>query len=230
MKRFFEIRLLIILLVFFSGCKGENAELEMGYEYYPAEIGSWISYEVDSVMHFVEDFADTVRYEIKEVVTESFIDDAGRPARRLERFYRNNDSEDWRIKDVWQVVITSVKVEKVEENERFVRLVFPVSEGKLWDGNALNTRAIWDYEIAAVGQPVMSGEFLFEEAATVNQEGALNLIEQEFGVEYYAKNIGLVFRHETMIKTDVNYLTNPTPANIQSGYELWYRYTGHGQD
>ncbi len=229
MKRLSYI-VLVSLPLLLVGCRGDNAEVNMGYEYYPAEVGSWIAYQVDSVRHFVEDFADTTHYQIKEVMESAFTDDGGRPARRIERYFRWDDSENWRIKDVWMVVITSRKVEKVEENQRFTRLVFPVNTNQFWDGNALNPLPRWDYSYEQVGETEVVGNIAFENAAVVLQEGSFNLIEQEIGRETYAPGIGLIYKELREIKTDVNYQSDPTPANIQSGYELWYRYVDHGKN
>lgn len=219
------------LLILLAACKKDSPqEVDMGYAYYPAEVGSWITYQVDSVRHFASENTDTVRYQIRELLESAFTDDAGRPARRIERFYRNTDQESWSLKDVWMVVVTNRKVEKVEENVRFIRMTFPVKIGQYWDGNAKNTLDSWDYTYSEVGAAETVGDTYFENTAVVEQEGAVNLIEQERGKEIYAHEIGLVYKELIEIKTDVNYMSNPTPENIQSGYEVYYTYLSHGQN
>jgi len=225
-------RLLISIgvIALLAGCKGENAKVDLGYAYYPAEVGAWISYDVDSIRHFPDESVDTVRYQIRELVESAFTDEAGRPARRIERYYRDSSDEDWGIKDIWMVAITNRKVEKVEENIRYVRLTFPVRNDQLWDGNALNDFEPWNYSYAEVDQAYSVEGNVFDTTATVNQEGAVNLIEQRRGQEVYAKNLGLVYKELVDIETDVNYSSNPVPENIQSGYELYYKYLDHGQN
>lgn len=220
----------VVLMVLLSACKTDNAEIDMGYDYYPATVGSWISYDVDSIRHLAGVNADTFHYQIKELVESDFIDEAGRSSRRLERYYRNSSNEEWTIKDIWMVAITSRKVEKVEENIRYVRLNFPVRTNQYWNGNSLNDLDPWEYSYLQVGETSPVGDAVFENSATVEQEGAVNLIEQERGLEIYARAIGLVYKEVVEIKTDVNYMGNPVAENIQSGYELYYQYSDHGQN
>lgn len=227
MRSLIVIGIAVVLLI---GCKGENAEVDMGYTYYPARVGSWIEYEVDSIRHFPDDDADTLRYQIREYLESAFTDEAGRSARRIERYFRLDADADWGLADIWMVSLTERKVEKVEENIRYTRLTFPVRQGQFWDGNALNENDPWNYSYEAVDVPLSSNGVLFDSTATVIQEGAVNLIEQERGSEIYVRNIGMIYKEHIEIQTDVNYTTDPSAANIQGGYELYYKYLDHGQN
>jgi len=224
-------RIAIFIVLLLGACKSDPLlEVDMGYAYYPGTVGSWIEYQVDSIRHFSDANADTVHYQIRELLESAFEDEAGRSARRIERYFRLDSGGEWNIKDVWMVAITNRKVEKVEENVRFVRLTFPVKEGQFWDGNSLNTYNTWNYGYEQVGEAVPVGNWVFEDAATVEQLGPVNLIEQHRGQEVYAPDIGLVYKELIEIKTDVNYMSNPIPENIQSGYEVYYTYLNHGQN
>lgn len=225
MKQFVAIGCLVLGL---ASCKSENAKPEMGYEFFPASLNSWVSYQVDSVW-FSEASADTFQYQIKELVESEFMDDEGRPARRIERYFRLSEDQPWQIKDIWKVIVTSRKVEKVEENIRYVRLNFPVKTNQYWDGNTLNTFDRWDYSYAQVGESATHNETYFHRTATVQQQGKVNLIEQERGEEIYAENVGLIYKYLLQINTQVGYTANPIPQNINNGYEVFYHYLDHGQ-
>jgi len=226
------INFIIVLSLGLSAfaCKTKNAEVNFGYEYFPARIGSWVSYEVDSISHQPGNFADTVNYQIKEVLESSFTDDEGRPAIRIERFYRSNSIEAWWLKDVWKVIFTTNKIEKVEENVRYVRLVFPIRNDQYWDGNALNTQNAWNYSYRSIGSAFQSGNGIFSETIEVDQQGYNNLIEKQVGLEVYAKEIGLVHKSIIDLQTKFEYSINPTAANINGGYELTMTYLNHGQN
>lgn len=218
------------LITLLFGCKSENARVDLGYEYYPAEPGMWVSYTVDSIWHHVDETSDTAFYQIKERIDSIFTDDEGRSARRIERFYRTSSSDPWLIKDIWMAAITPRMVEKVEENIRFVRLTFPVKNDAVWNGNSVNEMGTWNYSYRNVGEAYSTGNTVFAESAVVEQEGPINLIEQQKGTEVYARNVGLISKTLIYLETDINYTSNPVPANIYDGYELYYRYTAHGQD
>ena len=75
---------------------------DLGYNYFPADIGVWVVYDVDSIVY--NDFTDSVEtynYQIKEIVESAFIDGEGRETRRLERYIRLTDTLPWSINDVW---------------------------------------------------------------------------------------------------------------------------------
>jgi len=224
------IAFILLVAVIFSCKKSETPVIDFGYDYYPVTIGSWISWDVDSIGHQPGNFADTFQYQIKELIESAFIDYAGRQAYRIERFYRNNASENWWLKDVWMVVFTATKAEKVEENVRYVRLVFPVRENQFWDGNALNTQNVWNYSYTSIGNSYAVGSGVFAEAAEVFQEGYNNLIEKQQGTEVYARGIGLVYKSVVDISTQFQYSINPTAPNINGGYELTMTYLDHGQN
>jgi len=223
---------IIVLLLGLSAvaCKTKNAEVNFGYEYFPAKLGSWVSYQVDSISHEPGNFSDTVTYQIKEVLESSFTDDEGRPAIRIERFYRSNSNESWWLKDVWKVIFTANKIEKVEENVRYVRLVFPIRDDQYWDGNALNTQDAWNYSYRSFGTAFQSGSNVFSETAEVDQQGYNNLIEKQVGLEVYAKEIGLIHKSVIDLQTKFEYSINPIAANINGGYELTMTYLDHGQN
>lgn len=218
------------LISFVSACKTENAKVDLGYEYYPAEPGMWVSYAVDSIWHHADATSDTAYYQIKERIDSVFTDDEGRSARRIERFYRTADDQPWLIKDIWMAAITPRMVEKVEENIRFVKLTFPVKNGAIWNGHSVNELGNWNFSYRDVGTAYSAGGTVFQETATVEQEGPINLIQQHKGTEVYARDVGMISKTLIYLETDINYTSNPVPANIYDGYELYYRYTAHGQD
>jgi len=43
----------------------------------------------------------------------------------------------WLLKNVWYSVKTDKNVERVEENIRYIKLIFPIRNNAKWDGNAL---------------------------------------------------------------------------------------------
>ena len=77
-----------------------------------------------------------VTRQIKEVLESEYIDNEGRPGVRIEeRFKRNGDEDPWQISDIWYATRTKAKAEKIEENQRYIKLVFPPSNNKQWQGN-----------------------------------------------------------------------------------------------
>lgn len=201
-KGLFILCALIAVIVVFSCKKKKEAEKpDLGEAYYPPTIGKYVIYDVDSTVYDEFTFkGKNSKYQIKEKITEEYTDSQGRPALKLIRYIKKFDSiipysaMPWTIKDVWQVNITNKNVEIVEENIRFVKLIFPVKESSTWDGNSTNTMGQWDYTYAYVDNKESINGNSFDKVTQVTQKNFPTLISREYYIEKYAKDVGLVYR------------------------------------
>jgi hypothetical protein len=189
------LRILIIIGVvisFWSCRKSEQyVSTNMYYSYYPVEVNSWIEYEVEEVFH-TSFGSDTIRYFLKEIITEDFTDDQGRNTQRIERFWKDSLSGNYSLKDVWYSNVTNTTAEKVEENIRFTKLIFPISDSKSWDGNALNTMGTWEYELDSIHTEKTINSLYFDSTITVLQIDNVNPFQYQVASETYANHVGLI--------------------------------------
>lgn len=216
------ILILVVFAIIFTSCKKDtiitNAEID--YSYVNLSIGNWIEYDVTEItIDKASDVYDTAHYFIKEIITENFTDLTNKEAYRIERFIRLNEINNWIIKDVWSAQIVDNSYQKVEEDVRFKRLVFPSNLGKTWNGNIFNTLEDQNYEISSVDEYENINSVAFDSVLTVTQENELNLIEKKYYVEKFAKNIGLVYKEKCYIYSNEVDLDKPveqraTLANI----------------
>lgn len=199
----------IALFFFFTGvafysCKKDVETVppvNMGYNYFPEDIGSYVIYEVDSIAYDDKSHApDTTRYLLKEVIASSFIDNSGRPTLRIERFKKMYvdtvpyDSIAWVGPRVWYANKTATSAEKVEENKRYIKLVFPSKEGKEWDGNSFNSLGEKLYEIISSDESESLNGVAFDSVVTVKQYEQIDFIEYIYEMEKYARNVGLIYK------------------------------------
>ena len=233
MKKGLFITFSIIAVIAVFSCKKKKApeKPDLGEAYYPATIGRYVIYDVDSTVYDELFFkAKNSKYQIKEKITEEFVDSQGRNALRLMRYIKKFDSiipysaMPWTIKDVWQVNISNKNVEIVEENIRFVKLIFPVKEGSTWDGNSTNTIGQWDYTYSFVDKNESINGNNFEKVALVTQKNFPTLISRQYYVEKYAKEVGLVYREII----DINFKDTVVPLtynlnNVYKKYGVVYK-------
>jgi len=223
MKCFRFLFIIIIIAAFFSSCKKDTGEpVYMGYNYFPVNTGHWVIYNVDSISY--NDFTgeiDSFRYQIKEYVESVFIDNAGRTSQRLERYIRYSDTADWVIKDVWYETLTASSAERVEENIRMVKLIFPVEESQIWDGNAYNTLGSQTYKYQDVHTPAVINNVSLDSTLTVTQKNSTTLISEDFQQEIYAAHIGMVY------KKYISLVKEPT-GEITSGIDYSYTFQSYG--
>lgn len=199
----FSLPILILALLFVS-CRKERKDTapDFGYDYYPGTVGSYIEYDVDSISYIQLPQEDTLvfKFRIKEKIDCVITDNQGRPTLHITRFKKNYDplvpysQQNWIIKDVWAANISKSTVEVVEENVRYVKLSFPVTLNKSWNGNAQNTIGRWDYKYTAVDENATYGILFFPKTLTVTQKFYPTQIGYQKYVEQYAKNVGLIYR------------------------------------
>ena len=207
-------RCIFFLLAAFTlaSCKDEDALLmtPVDYAYFPLEEGSWIVYDVDSVVHLdIDDQTNqpdtsivTYRYQVKETIDSSFVDGEGETAFRIRREWRDHDTLPWDFQSIWTGKRNANSAQKVEDNIRFVKLSFPVTSHQTWNGNALNALPAEDYSFSNVHAPLSAGPFVFDSTVTVTQYELISLINRIVRKEQYALHVGLVWRQRDSLNVN----------------------------
>ncbi len=229
----------VLFLLFFS-CKSENVTeefpIDYGYEYFPLEIGKYKDYQVDSILYDTTGMGVLTRDSriyVREMIMDTLTDNLGRTQYRIERFEKKNLADQWEIKDVWTAVRTETQAERIEENLRFIKMVFPLERGAIFNGNAfideysiisvegepLEVFKGWESEIDEVGEATAIGNELYEEVTTIIQANSENAIELRSSFEQYANGIGLVYKEQRILDSQN---TSPIPweDKAQKGYIL----------
>lgn len=220
---------ILFLSIMASGifsCKKDGKVPDMGYNYFPDKPGRYVVYDVDSF--FYDDFTgniDTAKFQLKEKVESIFMDNQNRPAMRLERYVKYyNDSipyslMNWTLRHVWMANKTSTTAEKVEENERYIKLAFPVKETQRWDGNAQNSLGEEEYQYYFYDQARIIGPMLFDSVLQVTQDDYTDFINKRYYIEKYARNVGLVYKQVIDIESQPPFY--PPPFESESLYVFY---------
>ena len=211
-----NILLPLLILLLFTSCKKESEIFETAAlsDYYPLQVGKYISYNLDSTI-FVNFGKDrkVVSYQVKDVVDAEITDNLGRPSYRIIRFSRKNAGDAWLANNTFVVTRTDKSLEVVENNLRFIKLTSPVKADNSWRGNSYidtytsgnDMRYLdnWDYIYDSVSMPLNVQSFNFENTIKVFQRdeeigdpqvSGTGYAEKTFSMEKYAKEVGLVYR------------------------------------
>lgn len=229
---------LLLFVVFFAHCKKtEPNTVDLGKDYFPAEIGFWQEYQVDSITF--SDFTnpvsvDTASYQIKEMIESSFLDLNLEENFRIEQF-KKNSSTGYSIENIFSLKPTVTNMQKVENDLRYVKMVFPVTENKNWKGNLyidvtdeptldfLNTEKYpWEYVYSSVNETLQIGTFTFDSCVTVIQIDEENLFEKKYSKEIYAKNVGLVYKELIILETQLPPSSASFIERAENGFILKY--------
>ena len=250
---------LLILFCDLFSCKKDAAIPDMGYNYYPDKVGTYVVYDVDSfyyngfnlnaVTHFAE--IDTFKFQVKEKMESVYFDNQNRPTIRLERYKRYyNDSTPynslpWILTDVWAENRTATTAEKVEENVRYIKLSFPLKENKSWNGNVQNTQDAQEYNYEFIDRPRTYGILHFDSALQVTQmdDHLVNRIAHQYKIEQYARNIGLVYKqyidvgsqypsqwNGTSSDSIILFLNKPVMQRVTSGVQYIMTINAYGTE
>ncbi|GIK69631.1 MAG: hypothetical protein HND27_06155 [Bacteroidetes bacterium] len=222
-----HIHFILILTVCFISCRKKDVKIpSMGYDYFPTETGKYVTYKVDSIVY--DDFyipvkIDTFSFLIKEVIDAELEKSANKKTLRVVRFIKKNDTTDWEINKATMHQLTTTTAERVEDNQRYIKLIFPPAENKTWNGNAYNTMGEQKYKYKNVNKKIELNTFTFDTTLTVIQQDEENLIEKFYIEEKYASGVGLIYKKITSLKTEVN-------GNIKSGFDVTYTITQFGKE
>ncbi len=224
--------LAVVLLV--SACKKDEAEPnDLGYDYFPTKVGSWVEYQVDSLWR--DDGAgtpilDSVSYRLLERVESNYIDPEGRTAQRILRYVRDGENN-WVVRDVWTKTLGTTAAEMTEENKRRLKLSFPVRSARTWDINVYNTDDELTVAYRNLGEPWQAGSLSFEETVLVKNTVPPNFIDKRNFEERYAKGVGMVSKYWEETNTQTVYPPPPQLPIVEvRGWRLNMVAVAYGQD
>ncbi len=199
-----KLSILVFLAFVLASCAKKTIPSDaaaLGLDYYPTGQGKYVVYEIDSVLYndLLHDTTE-YKYQIKEKIADTYTDNSGRPAIRLERYIRKfnpqkpYDSIPWVMKEVWMVNADNRSVQVLESNVRYTKLSFPIHDKETWNGNALNTIGALDYTYSYVDRSETIGNTRFDKVLLVSQKNFSTAISYQAYNEKYAKGTGLVYR------------------------------------
>ncbi|HEX7413551.1 MAG TPA: hypothetical protein VF411_05850 [Bacteroidia bacterium] len=219
--KFQHLVLLAIVVLFFS-CKKDTIipPPDLGYNYYPGTIKSYVVYDVDSIVYnAIINNGDTskFKFQIMEVMDTLITDNSNRPTIKLIRYRKNYSvtipysSMTWTLQSVWVANKTTTDVEVVEENIRYTKLAFPASLNAKWNGTAHADTTAQTYQYTAFDAPLTLNGNAFSKTLTVQQYLNSNALIYQNYYEQYARGVGLIY------KQYVNYTYSQAGGVIHTG-------------
>ncbi|MCF0206473.1 MAG: hypothetical protein HUK15_03500 [Bacteroidales bacterium] len=215
--------LLILSGLIFSSCEKENIkpadqEFSIEKEYFPLETGKSLIYKVTNiVIDKPSNYYDTSIFYLLERTDVPFIDHEGDTAYRIERYKSLSQNYIWKISSVCAAKLTHNTAEKVEDNQRFIKIKFPLSLNKSWNGNIKNNLDKQEYEITSLSKTYTYENLVLDSCLQVTHDSSTNLIEKIFDCEIYARETGLVYKEITNINSQEVMVGVPIEQRIHHG-------------
>lgn len=212
-----------------------------GFDYFPLEVGAVHEFALDSMLFDTvlgQRVIDTVRLEVRLVLTDTMHDQSGRVWYRYERYERPRGSTiPWqpRLAGAWHNDGTRL-IER-EAGFDLVLMVFPLSENATWNptaaidpsstvtvrGEPVEVFKGWHGRVEATGQPDTIGTRFWPETARLTLADETNLIERRYARDIYARGTGLVYRRREILDSQNLDPDTPWPDKAQKGFivEMW---------
>jgi hypothetical protein len=245
MKYNISIVVAILLSVFLmQACKQETEQVNFQYQYnyYPMNVGKYLVYDVDSIqININQNFRrDSVHFQFKEMYDSAFTDFLGRKSIRVYQYRRKDASENWRYVNTAFVSAEADRIEKVENNQRFIKLIFPLALRQNWYGNIHiaeqpetwymfeNGENFWKYKYLSLNTSETILNMTYDSVATVQQVNSSDSqISKYVSIEKYATNIGLIQKDQTVLLDDTDPDTSPIEQRAEKGFWLRMKLIEH---
>jgi hypothetical protein len=127
------------------------------------------------------------------------------------------------VSDVWMAFKDNNNAELTEENEKIIKLKFPINSFTNWNANIFNSSSQLDCFYEQIHSPRTINGLFFDSTVVVNQGSDRNLIRFYKKQEVYAKGIGMVNKYFK----DLN-ISNFDTLNITSGKEIFMEIVNFG--
>lgn len=247
--RYFNLSVCFIALLLFAACGERQTETFVPddpaafYSYYPLELGKFTEYRVDSVVYdpgpgdiSLRDSSTTF---VREILADTLRDNTGAILYTIERYERPDPTTNWNLKAIWTCAINEVGAIRTENNQRFLKIIFPLDRRSAWDGNLyiytdqeieiagerIRPFQNWFYEVDSIDVSASVGGFVFDSTLLITEVDETNAIEKRLSRVRYARNIGLVWREQWIL--DSQYCNQPS-APVDCNTKPWTEKADRG--
>jgi len=223
----FGFLILVAALLALACCKkdkNQNFTVNYQYNYYPIDSGHYIVYNVDSVSFYYDGInynRDTVHYQMKAMFGDT-IHDLLDSVNFLISYYTRPDSNSaWTGPYVTYGLRTLTNMQIVENDIRFIKLVFPPSLNEAWNGNlyvpttgAYTTFLNWNYYYENVDTSVVIYGQTYNNALIASEVNSIDQLQKNVRTEIYAQNVGLIYQEWESLNKE-----NGNGGNLNLGWD-----------
>ena len=154
---------------------------------------------------------------------------------RLDVLFAMDTSLGWELISSFFIHKDETQFRKTENGLEFIKMVFPVRKNKSWDGNnriAPKTELIingesllpfvdeWNYGYDYLDQQETVGTIFYDKVCKVTEVDNEHALEKRYSTIKYAKGIGMIFKEQWILDTQIFDSSVPFVDKAQKGMIL----------
>lgn len=198
-----KVHFLTLIILCLAGCTPTCKDcfpLIDATKFFDTTIGKFIEYNVVEETYSLGQAPQIHNYQLKEVVAEKLPDITQKPAYRIVRYRRANDTQPWQQDSTFVLRFGVDYVVRNEQSKDFVKMISPLAEKSQWNANLYNNLGEDMYELRNVNKPYIVKNLNFDHTATVIQQNDSTLVGQDKRVEIYAEGVGLIYKEIIIVQ------------------------------
>lgn len=191
-----------------------------GLNYYPLAVGNYRVYDVTDIQ-YQNNVPTKTRFQMREWVADSFMNQTNTLVYKIIRSVRPDAQSIWEDDSVMVVTKDHNRVILTKHNTKFIKMVFPVTEGKTWEADAYNDRYLDQdatkreiYTYSSVDAPYQLADLTYDSTLIITvlpPESSYPGLKDN-RKEVYARNIGMIHR-----VFDRKFYSDCVPSNCPLG-------------
>ena len=190
----------VFLLLLACGCDNQKVDPladTLGLSYYPLKPGNIWVYKVENQEFFSDGSLSNSTFELEYRITS--LEDS---IYSIQVSRRDEPTGEWYVTDLYETFRNNRIAVLNTGSVSYIKLSFPLEQGRTWDGNGLNSQGEDMYSVDSIGNSYQHDDNLYQETVTVIQEYSVDPVQitsDNIAIEVYAKNVGLVYKEIRII-------------------------------
>lgn len=171
----------------------ELPALEIDYAFQPFNIGDTWTYAVEETIYFGENDSEDASYYLQDRMRTLYVNDAKEQVFVVAR-YRSNDLNNWVFQSEFTLLIRERSLIRTLNNQPEVVLIFPIIDGKTWDGNRYRNAPVDEYMLEILSPSEVDGQ------VKIWQEDSDDEITfRDIRYDIFQKGVGLVEKYSEVL-------------------------------
>lgn len=169
--------------------------------YFPLDTDFYTVYKISETKYPINSQPISKTYYLKQQLSSVADEnsDSGTKKFQLQRFKKNSLQAEWQLDSIWIGTISLNNLIISENNQRYIKLVFPFKKNTIWNTNELNTFGKSEIKYSEELSNQTVNGLVFTDCINAVAKADSNLLIKQVFNEIYAPKVGLIIKEQTKL-------------------------------